>query len=271
MRLRGSGPSAEVKVLGGYTEASLEEILRSVCSGQPLSLFSLPEHLDLANTTDNHHQLLSFLKQHSNIFHISSSPFGHMVSLVDENLRYVEDLADACKEHVETADPSISTQGNHADVGGSDEMGSFLTHLYSVISEAGRSLSLAQLALDEVCVAEFPLEADLEQYLCQQPQFAVRDSEAGKMVSLQSSIGPKVGASAASVSSCGSVGSRWGRARNAERAEALPVTPEHVKIEEGQRSANPFQEHRFTDCEATFGESSPLWKETQLTLLDLFY
>ena len=62
-----------------------------------------------------------------------------------------------------------------------------------------------------------------------------------------------------------------GQSKKRGTGRSPPVTPEHVKIEEGQRSANPFQEHRFTDCEATFGESSPLWKETQLTLLDLFY
>ena len=242
----GSGQSAEVEVLAGYTEASLERVLRSVCSGQPVSLFSLPEHLDRANTTDNHHQLLSFLKQRSNIFHISSSPFGHMVSLIDDTLRNVEDDVDA--GHTEAEDRNALAQDDHvtdrSDVAAPDHiMFSLSSHLQSVLSEAGGSLSLDRLEWDEVCVAEFASQADLVQYLCQQPHFTVWDSEVGKMVSFQPT-GLRFGASA---SASASSGSRWGRARQAEGAETLPVTPEHVKIEEEQRSADSFQERRFTD------------------------
>ena len=231
----------------GYTEAALERVLRSVCSGQPLSLFSLPEHLDFANTTDNHHQLLSFLKQRSNTFHISSSPFGHMVSVIDDTLRNVEEDVDAGDTGAE--DRNALAQDDHvtdrSDVAAPDVF-SLSSHLQSVLSEAGGSLSLARLEWDEVCVAEFASQADLVQYLCQQPHFTVWDSEVGKMVSLQRT-GSRFGASVASASSASSIGSRWGRARQAEGAETLPITPEHVKIEE-ERSADSFQERRFIDC-----------------------
>lgn len=171
------GPG-EVKALGGYDESSLEEVLRSLCSNGPVSLFSLLDCAGLPSTAETFAELTSFVKQRSHIFHLSNDLFGHTVSLLREP------FPDATDDHSEKALELISETGPEGEMAEESASVALSSHLYSVLCQAGGSLSLARLEWDEVCVAEFASNVDLENYLCQQPEhFLVWDSDDGKMVS----------------------------------------------------------------------------------------
>ena len=264
-----SGQSGEVKALGGYDESSLEEVLRSLCSSGPVSLFSLLDCVGLPSTAETFAELTSFVKQRSHIFHLSNDLFGHTVSLVREP------FPDATDDHSEKALELISETGQEGEMSGTqlgpcaEESASVApvalsSHLYSVLCQHGGSLSLARLEWDEVCVAEFVSAVDLENYLCQQPEhFLVWDSDDGKMVSAVSptnheptilklseamnseeptvlnlsEVLPAAKASSAEVST----GSRWGKAMRQMEEEKVQVLEDDTDLEECMASAGSHQ------------------------------
>lgn len=261
-----SGPG-EVKALGGYDESSLEEVLRSLCSNGPVSLFSLLDCIGLPSTAETFAELTSFVKQRSHIFHLSNDLFGHTVSLVREP------FPDATDDHSEKALELIS-EGQEGEMSGTQlgpcaeesasvALSSHALHLYSVLCQHGGSLSLARLEWDEVCVAEFASAVDLENYLCQQPEhFLVWDSDDGKMVSAVSPTNheptilklseamnleeptvlnlSEVLPAAKASSAEASTGSRWGKAMR-QMEEKMQVLEDHTDLEECMASAGSHQ------------------------------
>lgn len=262
-----SGPG-EVKALGGYDESSLEEVLRSLCSNGPVSLFSLLDCIGLPSTAETFAELTSFVKQRSHIFHLSNDLFGHTVSLVREP------FPDATDDHSEKA-LELSETGQEGEMSGTqlgtscasaEESASVAlsSHLYSVLCQQGGSLSLARLEWDEVCVAEFASHVDLENYLCQQPEhFLVWDSDDGKMVSAVSPTNheptilklseamnleeptvlnlSEVLPAAKASSAEASTGSRWGKVMRQMEEEKMQVLEDHTDLEECMASAGSHQ------------------------------
>eukprot|EP00434_Breviolum_minutum_P017372 symbB.v1.2.015339.t1/scaffold1094.1/size138377/4 len=262
--------SGEVKALGGYDESSLEEVLRSLCSSGPVSLFSLLDRVGLPSIAETFAELTSFVKQRSHIFHLSNDLFGHTVSLVREP------FPDATDDHSEKALEVISETGQEGEMSGtqlgrcSEEsasvaLSSHALHLYSVLCQHGGSLSLARLEWDEVCVAEFASAVDLENYLCQQPEhFLVWDSDDGKMVSAVSPTNheptilklseamnleeptvlnlSEVLPAAKASSAEASTGCRWGKAMRQMEEEKMQVLEDHTDLEECMASAGSHQE-----------------------------
>ncbi|CAK9106975.1 unnamed protein product [Durusdinium trenchii] len=176
---------AEAEIWDGFTESSLEEALRSVCAPQPLSLFAIPELVGLRNNPDTCQLVLSFLKRRSNIFSLSSSVFGHSVSLIDSPPRHTEKYGLGGNDSKD--EPDTSMPQNHvadrSEARASEVLNSLSSHLCSVINEAGGRLSLDRLEWDQVCMAQFASQVDLEKYLEEQPHFLIWVSEGGKMVS----------------------------------------------------------------------------------------
>ncbi len=257
-----------MKALGGYDESSLEEALRSLCSnGPPVSLFSLLDCVGLPSTAETFAELTSFVKQRSHIFHLSNDLFGHTVSLVRDP------FPDATDDHSEQALELISETGQEGEMSGmhletcAEESASVAlsSHLYSLLCQAGGSLSLARLEWDEVCVAEFASNVDLENYLCQQPEhFLVWDSDDGKMVSAVSPTNreptilklseamdleeptvlnlSEVLPAARASSAEASTGSRWGKAmRHMEEEKMQVLEDDHTDLEECMASAGSHQ------------------------------
>ena len=201
--MRQSGQFAEAEIWDGFTESSLEEALRSVCAPQPLSLFAIPELVGLRNNPDTCQLVLSFLKRRSNIFSLSSSVFGHSVSLIDSPPRHTEKYGLGGNDSKD--EPDTSMPQNHvadrSEARASEVLNSLSSHLCSVINEAGGRLSLDRLEWDQVCMAQFASQVDLEKYLEEQPHFLIWVSEGGKMVSTVSADTRQPGGQAGQVSS----------------------------------------------------------------------